>query len=339
MSFEIRTFAPSWGAAVMGTSVVAVATAAAQWPVLLPRTLLVLASVAAVLVIGITITRWLRHRDEAKADLRHPVKGGMTATLAGAMLAWAVAIARVGTGWLPDDAVTGLVTTLTVVGALLALAISWEFLANAFTSDATPLEQVSGAWFIPPVVTIIVPLALSPLALEWPQAQNTLLGLAWAFLGVGLMLYLAIVALLFLRTVAHPLPPAMLAPTLIIGMGPPGLMALDVLRLAEVSGGTALVGLYLPAATMLWGFGFWWLVASLIVLRRGYARLDFTLSWWGFVFPFGAWTVASSVLAAAYDSSVFTVIAQVATAALLVLWLMVTVRTLAGMRSGTIWSH
>lgn len=91
------------------------------------------------------------------------------------------------------------------------------------SSDAAPLAQLSGAWFVPPVVTI-VPLAMLPLLS--PDNATDWLVLAWAFLGMGAVLYLVVTATLFVRSISHPLPPAALAPTLFIGMGPAGLLGL-----------------------------------------------------------------------------------------------------------------
>ncbi len=349
--FDLRSFAPSWGASVMGTSALSVAllavgegTPLAGATQVAARAILGIALVLGALVLGTTAIRWLRFRDEARSDLRHPVKGGMTATAAGALLTLAVAIGRVGPGFLPEGIVLPAVTVLAAVGALLALVIGWEFLGEMFTSSDASLVQMSGAWFVPPVVTIIVPLALLPVIAGNPTIAADLVAVSWAFLGMGAVLYLVVTATLFMRSISHPLPPAGLAPTLFIGMGPAGLMGLDMVRLSQVSveAGVAeasLVTSILPAATMMWGFGLWWMVAALVVLRRGYARLPFSLSWWGFTFPLAAWTIATIVLGHAWDSSLVTTVAAIATAALLGLWGYVAARTALGIRSGSIWAH
>lgn len=350
-SFELRTFAPSWGASVMGTSALAVALlvaggsgATGSVAQAAARVALVIALVLGGLVLGATAARWLRHADQARADLRHPVKGGMTATAAGALLTLAVAIGRVGPGFLPLGVILPVVTALLVMGAALALLIGWEFLGEVFTSRDAQLAQVSGAWFVPPVVTVIAPLAMLPVVVAHPGAAPDLLALAWALLGMGAVLYLVVTATLFVRSVTHPLPPAGLAPTLFIGMGPAGLLGLDIVRLGQVSvevgvAEPALLSSLLPVATALWGFGLWWMVSALVVLRRGYVHLPFSLSWWGFTFPLAAWTIATTVLGHAWDSGLLVALGRVATAALVVLWLVVAGRTAAGVRSGAIWSH
>jgi C4-dicarboxylate transporter/malic acid transport protein len=350
-AFDLRSFAPSWGASVMGTSALSVAllavgegTSFADATQVVARVVLAMALVLGVLVLGATAARWVRFQAEARADLRHPVKGGMTATAAGGLLTLAVAIGRVGPGFLPEAFILPAVTVLAVVGALLALVIGWEFLGEMFTSTDASLVQMSGAWFVPPVVTIIVPLALLPIIAGNPGTAADLVALAWAFLGMGAVLYLVVTATLFMRSISHPLPPAGLAPTLFIGMGPAGLMGLDLVRLSQVSvqAGVAeasLVTSMLPAATMMWGFGLWWMVAALVVLRRGYARLPFSLSWWGFTFPLAAWTIATIVLGRAWDSGLVTAVGVIATVALLGLWGYVATRTVLGVRSGSIWAH
>jgi C4-dicarboxylate transporter/malic acid transport protein len=349
--FDLKSFAPSWGASVMGTSALSVAllavgedTSLAAPTQAAARVVLVIALVLGAVVLGATAARWVRFRAEARADLRHPVRGGMTATAAGALLTLAVAIGRVGPGFLPEPIILPSATVLAGLGALLALLIGWEFLGEMFTSTDASLVQMSGAWFVPPVVTIIVPLALLPVIAGNPGIAADLVALSWAFLGMGAVLYLVVTATLFMRSISHPLPPAGLAPTLFIGMGPAGLMGLDMVRLSQVSvqvgvAEASLVTSILPAATMMWGFGLWWMVAALVVLRRGYARLPFSLSWWGFTFPLAAWTIATIVLGHAWDSGLVTAVGVVATAALLGLWGFVATRTVLGIRSGSIWAH
>ncbi len=349
--FSLRSFAPGWGAAVMGTSALSVALLVAGEGTLLESltqwaawATLVVAMLAGAAVLGVTAGRWVRHRDAALDDLRHPIRGGMTATSAGALLTLAVAVGKVGPGMLPGGAILPAVVTLTVSGAALALLVGWEFLAAMFDSRDVELAQVSGSWFVPPVVAVIVPLAMLPIVTRAPELAEDLLPLAWAFLGIGAVLYLVVTATLFVRSVSHPLPPAALAPTLFIGMGPAGLLALDMVRLAQTSAdvGAAddgVVGAVVPMATAMWGFGLWWMLAALRVLGRGYRSLPFALSWWGFTFPLAAWTIATVVLARVWESGMLSAIGLAATVALAALWAYVASRTVGGLWRGTIWGH
>jgi tellurite resistance protein TehA-like permease len=186
--------------------------------------------------------------------------------------------------------VTLAVAVLTVVGGILAAAISVTFAYVLFTGE-TPHVLVNGGWFIPPVVTIIIPLALASLIphLDGGNAR-LLLALGYAFYGLGFLLFLFMMGLLHDRLILHTMPGAPLAPSLWIALGPVGVGVLALLALAHAAapmlqtGGAAVVAISRLAATGLWGFGVWWLAVAVALLVR-YLRtgpLPFGLGWWAF---------------------------------------------------------
>ncbi len=305
---------------------------------------LILAIIIAIPVLGVTTWRWIRYTKIAGAELANPVKGAMSVTYAGAFLVLAVGFGRAGMTLFGAEVATFLTYLFTAIGGTLALLIGIVFLTDIFVKGSTPAGMISGAWFIPPVVTIIVPIALRPLMTEPSALANELFWLSWMFLGIGTLLYFAIVAMLFFRSTTVPLPPAPLAPSLIIGMGPAGLVGFDLLILAEISEST---GQNLPAlvdgaafgGAFFWGFGLWWGIASLIVILRGYKKLPFVLSWWAFTFPLGAWVVSGINIGSAINSAVVVWISLLGLLALLVIWAVVFVRTLIGVANGSIWEH
>ena len=310
----------------------------------LAQIFLVIAILVAIPVIGVTAARWIRYPQAVLADLKNPVKGAMFATFAGAFLVLAVAFGRAGTLLFGPAAATWLTYVFTAIGAILTLVIGWWFLTDIFARGNVAPPMITGAWFIPPVVTIIVPTALAP-TLNTPGPLNReLFWVSWTFLGIGTLLYLAIVAALFLRSATYQAPPAALSPTLVIGMGPAGLIALDTILLAEA--GLALgavppefLGAASAASVMLWGFGLWWGIAAVLVIRRAHPKLQYALSWWGFTFPLGAWTVAGVITGAVVQSLVITVISLLGAAVLLIVWLVVVGKTWRALRDGSIWSH
>lgn len=349
--FALQTFAPGWGAVVMGTGVLAaVSQALAQASVapavtaLAARVFLVLALLVAIPVLALLVAKWIRFPAAVSAELAHPIKGGMAATFPGAFLVLAVAIGRAGE-WLFGQTVTPiLVAVLTAVGGTLALIIGLLYLGGMFQRGALATPMITGAMFIPPVVTIIVPTALFPLLDGADPLARELLWVSWAFLGIGSLLYGVVVAALFFRTLTAPLPPAPVAPSLIIGMGPAGLIGLNVYLLAEAGArlgatGDSVVDIAIAVGMMFWGFGLWWGIAAVLVMYRGYDALPFALSWWGFTFPLGAWVVAGVVLAAAAGSAVVGAISLVGAVVLVAVWCLVLVRTLQGIYRGTIWEN
>ena len=214
----------------------------------------------------------IRHREAAVADLRNPWWVRCTARSPAGLLVLAVMTSVIGPSILPEQIVTLAVAVLTVVGGILATAISVTFAYVLFTGE-NPHVLVNGGWFIPPVVTIIIPLALAALIphLDGGNAR-LLLVLGYAFYGLGFLLFLFMMGLLHDRLILHTMPGAPLAPSLWIALGPVGVLAL--LALAHVAapllptGGAAVVVISQLAATGLWGFGVWWLAVAVALLVR-----------------------------------------------------------------------
>ena len=351
---RLRGFHPGWFGAVMGTAIVGVAAAMnpGQIASLAPaaRTLgQVMAVLAAALAVVLAVPylgRFVLHRDAALADLRDPVAGALYGTLPGGILVLAATAAAVGPTLLPAPAVRDLVASLAWVGVPLAFAMSVVFAYLLFLRSELVPETVNGGWFIPPVVNIVVPLVLVPLVPgSSPATARALLLASYGFWGMGFLLYLLIVTMLHHRLVLHPLPHAGLAPSLWIGLGPIGVGALALVKMAAA--GTAVFGPLGPAvalgsrlaATALWGFGVWWLAAAALLLLH-YLRsgpLPYGIGWWGFTFPLGAYTVATLTLARAWNLSGL----DWAGAGLFVLlgafWLAVAGRTIWALHTGEAW--
>ncbi len=180
-----------------------------------------------------------------------------------------------------------------------------------FTSEGMAADAANGGWFIPPVVSIIIPLTLIPLLPHVGDSAARLLLLAgYAGRGVGLFLFLLVAAVLFGRLVFHPLPPAPLVPSLWIGLGPIGVGSLALLRLAAAGQpywgdqAAAVERISTLLAAVLWGFGLWWLATAAILLTRylRHGRLPYGVGLWAFTFPLGAYTVATLQLARSWPS-------------------------------------
>ncbi len=353
---RLRGFHPGWFGAVMGTAVIGII--AYQNPGGVPDLAaaahalgVAMVALAAILALALGVPyvgRWIVHPQAALSDLRSPVAGALYGTFPGGILVLAVGVATVGPSVASGSTVATLVAALAVPGVVLAFLISVVFAYLLFVTPEVGPQTANGGWFIPPVVNIIVPLALLPLLPSaGPDGTVTIVLAGYAFFGMGLLLFLLVASLLYDRLVFHPLPAAPLAPSLWIGLGPVGVGALVLLRLAQA--GSTLWGQSAPVvatlstitATALWGFGLWWLAAAALLLggylRRG--RLPFGIGWWAFTFPLGAYTAATLALARAWDSALLEGAAVLLLIALVVFWLVVTAGTLRALRAGTAWSR
>lgn len=254
---RMRDLHPGWFASVMGTAIVAVATYDNPGNLTALRGaahgvgagVAVLAyAMGAVLVVAYAV-RWVRHTEAARADLRHPVMGAMHATVPGGLLVLAVMTSVVGPELFSAGVVVAVIATLAILGAVLGLLISVAFAYGLFTGER-PAAAVNGGWFIPPVVTIIIPMALTPLMPHvGAGTARLLLVLGYATYGMGFVLFLLTMGLLHDRLVLYPAPPAALAPTVWIALGPVGVGTLAPLALAHA--GQSVFGAAGPVVTLL----------------------------------------------------------------------------------------
>jgi len=172
-----------------------------------------------------------------------------------------------------------------------------------------------------------------------------LLALSYAYFGIGFFLFILVISMVHDRLVLHPLPPAALAPSLWIFLGPVGAGSLALLGLAK--GGALFFGTSAPAVSMLtllvvtafWGFGLWALSAATLLLARYLRRgaLPYGLGWWGFTFPIGAYAVATLNIARAWRSGWLEGFAVILVVVLAVFWLIVAGRTLWAVFTGEAW--
>ncbi len=347
----LAEFHPGWFGAVMGTAVVGIiaeknpggfsdlATTMRD----LSIGAVALAALLAAVVGGAYCLRWVLYPREAWADMRDPVVGPLHATFPGGILVLAVGVAAIGGQVLPVSSVPTVVEVLDAIGVPLALGVSLVFAYLLFTLELADRRLVNGGWFIPPVVTIIVPVVLVPLLDQVQRpAARLLLVAGYAFYGIGFVLFLLVLGLLHDRLVTRELPPSGTAPSLWIVLGPAGIGAAALVELAHatvsVLGPTArpLELVSLVGATALWGFGAWWLLVASSLIGR-YVRhggIAYGVGWWGFTFPLGALTLATTALGTGWSVPVIGDVALALLVALVVVWIVVAARTLASLASG-----
>ncbi len=351
---RLRGFHPGWYGAVMGTAIVGIIAYQNPGQIAglgdLARAfgvVMVVVSGVLAIVLGIPyVLRWVQHPDAAQADLANPVAGALYGTFPGGILVLAVGIATVGpsVGAARDIALA--VGALSAIGIVLAFLVSVLFAHLLFVSHPVGPELANGAWFIPPVVNIVVPLALLPLLPHVSHEDAVgLLFAAYAFWGMGFVLFVLVASLLYDRLIFHPLPAAPLAPSLWIGLGPIGVGSLVLLRTAQAGaplwGSVAPVVAQLSAltATALWGFGLWWLASAILLLaaylRRG--EFPYGLGWWGFTFPLGAYAASTLALARSWHLGFLEATSVALFVLLLGFWLVVSLGTLRAVASGEVW--
>jgi C4-dicarboxylate transporter/malic acid transport protein len=338
---SVQFFNPAWFASVMGTGVVAVALwqFGQQLGWLKPLGLLVYVLTLLMLVglLAVWLVKAVRFPQAVVKDLHHPMVSQMLPTLPIALLVAALASWQMGPAVWGEATATALAQGLYLVGAPLIFVLGVLVAFLVFNRLKLPLEQASGAWFIPPVSALLVPLVGGVLLPSFPAAWQKEVWL-WngLFLGVGLLLFVFVLTTLLQRLYVFGRLDTHLLPSLWIGLAPVGLSILAPWRWLEAGAAAGLVSAGWLAAlpvlgVALWGLGGWWFVLSLLVLldtllaKERRAEFHFTPGWWGFVFPLGAFTLATLALGRAWESAMLGLFSWVLLLALLGFWLVVLV--------------
>ena len=330
---------PAWYGSVMGTGALALALATQAstwgwtWLEVLARAVLVLASVLAVVLLPRYLGR-LRDMAALRTEIADPAHGPMLATLPAGLLVLAVGWGRIGPSLMPTAAALWIDGILLVLGVTIALVLGLTWSASMLRNTGG-LEGVNGGWLIPPVMNLLVPLGIAPLVVGIPSAAAGLALVGFAFYGIGLILFMAILTLLIARlALREPLPAAM-APSLWIPLAPAGILGLALLRLLQASEEAGVTDLPSPAVGVLVsaigiGFGLWWAAFAWLELRRIRTAGGPPLhpGWWGFVFPVGAMTLSIGAVGTTTGIGWVQALGLAATVMLTALWAYVAVRTI-----------
>lgn len=329
---------PAWFGAVMGTGALALVAASmsgawsARWLEPLAGAMLLLATLLAPLLWPRYVRR-LGDRAALRHELADPGHGAMLATFPAGLLILAVAWARVGPWLVPEGVALTIDAVLLTLGAIVALVLSAAW-ATSIARSGAGLEGVNGGWLIPPVMNLIVPLGIAPLAVANPDHAELLLVVGFAFLGIGTVLFLALLSLLVARLALRPVLPPQMAPSLWIPLAPAGVLGLSTLRLSQAAAETGAFGwesgtAAIALVAMGVGFGLWWaLFAGIDLLRARREGFTYHPGWWGFVFPLAAMALSITALSVAIDSRPVLLLGTLASLVVALVWVNVSARSL-----------
>lgn len=346
----IRQFTPNWFAATMGTGILALVLP--QVPVVGPalrpagEALWVFNIGLFALFSGLYAARWIFFGHEARRIFGHNVVSMFIgtipmglATIVNGFLAFGVV--RFGTGVVP--LAEGL--WWTDVAMSLACGVGIPYLM--FTRQEHSIDQMTAVWLLPVVAAEVAAVSGGLLAPHLPlEAQFPILVTSYVLWAYSVPVAFGILVILMLRMALHKLPPAGMAASSWLALGPIGTGALGMLLLGsdapaaftaagfpEIGG--AAQGLGVVAGATFWGFGLWWLVLATLITRRYFqSEVPFNLGWWGYTFPIGVYTVATLKLGATLHLVLFDAFGAVLAAVLTLMWILVAVRTVAGAWQG-----
>ena len=231
----------------------------------------------------------------------------------------------------------GLAIVAALVWVVLNYGLPWSIVARA---HRPVFREFNGTWFIWVVGTQSLAIAAVGLvgASHDAALRQSLAETAVCLWGVGIVLYLVLVVIIFLRLMVVEVTPGEMGPAYWIAMGATAISvraAAGLLVLPSRVGGFPIGELHsfvVGTSVVLWSFGTWWIpLLVLFGLWRHVVRrypLSYEPRLWSMVFPLGMYTVASYTLgkAAGFDfmvdiARVWVFVGVVAWAGVLVLML------------------
>jgi C4-dicarboxylate transporter/malic acid transport protein len=294
------------------------------------------------------VTRWILFTQEAQRIFSHSIVSMFfgaipmgLATIINGLLVYGVPMWGAG--------MVRLARPLWWIDVALALLSGIWIPFMMFTRQEHSLERMTAIWLLPIVAAEVSASSGAVLApfLDHELALRILL-FSYALWAFSVPLALSILTILLLRLILHKLPPNDMAATGWLALGPIGTGALGLISLgsdatrilplanfaeiAQVAFGIGLIG-----SIALLGYGVFWLSVAILMtahyLRQG---MPFNLGWWGFTFPLGVYSVAVLAVARATHIETLFLIGGALVVALTVLWISVTIRTLQGAWTGSL---
>lgn len=350
----ILHFTPNWFTASMGTGILAVALGQfSHKPLIMGLGLgFHLLNMALFALLSLCYgLKWLRHPRLALRLFEHPVQSMFLGAIPMAFATLINGTLIHGPALFGGADMGPILLPLWIADAALAVAVGIGVPFLMFTRQSHSIADMSAVWLLP-VVAAEVAAASGGLLLPHLEPTHGLAVLTasivlWA---CSVPLAMSILVILFLRMVLHKLPPAAMAATSWLALGPIGMGSLG-LSLIALNGGAALAagglqdiapamkGAALLGALALWGYGLWWLATALLVtVRQMRLGLPFNLGWWAYTFPLGVYALATLKLGALLPLAFFPFAGAAMVALLALIWLVVAARSFSGALRGRLFS-
>jgi tellurite resistance protein len=270
---RLKYFPAAWFSTVMGLSGFTIAWSRAEHifdlGFAISPFLLALTGLIFVVLTLLYATKIIRFPQDVLAEVTHPVKVAFVPSFSISMLLLSIALLQTA----PQ-----LSFWLWSIGTVLHLTLTLYVISSWIHHTKYEIAHLNPAWFIPVVGNILVPIA---------GIHHAPADISWFFFSLGVFFWPVLTALVFNRLIFHGSLPERFMPTLFIFIAPP---AVGFVSWFNLTGGVDSFGKILYFI----GLVFTLLLASQI---RYFTRIKFFLSWWAYLFPMAAITIASLLMA------------------------------------------
>jgi C4-dicarboxylate transporter/malic acid transport protein len=333
---------PGWFTSIMGTGILAICATISPIAVPFGRQIgVALWSVDAVLF-AVFAVLWIvssiRSPRTLVATLHDPVKAQVLGAPPMACFTIAVGFLKIGETFLPLEFCIAAAQAIFLIGVAGSIASVFAVPYLMFTRHELSHEKMYGSWLLPVVPPIVASVPAALLSPTWPEAiRGDMLGLAYALLGVGVILAAIIIVIFYSRLTIHKVPEGALVTTMWLVVGPLGQSIAGIIALGgaanavwpELGRGLAMAGV--AYGVLVWGFAMYWLALAVALTVRATRRhLPFNLSWWAFTFPVGVLTAGTDALYGQTHAHIFGLSSLALLALLAAMWTLVATKTVLG---------
>ena len=333
---------PAWFTSIMGTGILAICLTISPVPIPLGREIGVALWSADAVLFAVFSALWfvaaLAEPKAIVATLHDPVKAQVLGAPPMACFTIAVGFLKIGAAFLPLGVCIAAAQTLFIVGVLGSIASAFAVPYLMFTHHEVTPEKMYGSWLLPVVPPIVASVPAALLSATWPEAiRGDMLGLAYALLGIGVILAAIIIVIFYSRLTIHKVPEGALVTTMWLVVGPLGQSIAGIIALGNAAGavwpelgqGLAMAGL--AYGVLVWGFAMYWLAMSIaMTVRAKRKHLPFNLSWWAFTFPVGVLTAGTDALYLQTHAHLFAISSLALLALLGSMWTLVATKSARG---------
>ncbi|EXJ58809.1 hypothetical protein A1O7_06239 [Cladophialophora yegresii CBS 114405] len=344
----VLNFTPSWFAATMGTGIASILLHTlpynGDWLYWLSVIVFCLNIGLFCTFLSISILRYTMFPGLFMAMIRHPVQSLFCGTFPMGLativnMVVFVCIAHWGPG-----AITLAWTLWWIDVALAVTTCMWLPFIIMHIHRRSELSQMTAAWLLPVVTTIVAAASGGIVAEVLPNRQHQLWTIVTSYVlwGTGFPLAMVVLVMYFHRLTIHRLPAREVIVSVFLPLGPLGQGSFALMQLGKVcaevlpfdhpDGGRIIYSVSLVAALVIWGYGLVWLFFAVASITR--SKFPFNMGWWGFTFPLGVYAVATCTLAKEIPSEFFRVLGTIFSVAVILLWMVVGAGTLRGALSG-----
>ena len=188
----------------------------------------------------------------------------------------------------------------------------------------SPLSTMTAVWLLPIVPTIVASASGGIVAAVLPNPRHALwtITISYILWGTGVPLAMATLVIYFQRLTLHKLPPREVIVSCFLPLGPLGQGGFAIMQLGKVSmqvfpktgtliplTGQVLYVVGFLIAIIMWGFGFVWFFFAIASISQ--SKFPFNMGWWGFTFPIGVFSIATTTFGEEMPSKFFEVLGTV----------------------------